>query len=348
MNCKGAAGLGVSANVRAAYGFLVDNYNDGDKIYFFGFSRGAYTARAIASMVCQLGLLTTRGMDNFSIVYKDFYNDQFVNYSEDRRQQLRFRPPLPRFTVEIIGVWDTVAFHKSWLGERFGEKLEFRNTILSTDVKCAFHALSLDEERTAYQPTLWHIPQENEGQELLQVWFSGVHTDVGGGAEDPRLSNISLAWMIAQCTKNKQLSVDIDYYLFDDPPRPREADTVPWATNLGKNSAWSIIGFLTSTFLGTSKRIPLAYRPTDNGLHITNEMIHESINDCNCAGQSPESIPWPCAPLRARRDADTWVLTDGHEIHLHQLGASHDDPSLDDPEKYMKGRIRTVHADRED
>lgn len=110
----------------------MDNYDEGDKIYFFGFSRGAYTARAIAGIVCELGLLTPRGMDNFATVYDDFYNRKLPVYNEDDRRQLGFRDPLPRFTVEIVGVWDTVGFYKPWLfGHWSGEKLEFRNTLLS-------------------------------------------------------------------------------------------------------------------------------------------------------------------------------------------------------------------------
>ncbi|KNG82213.1 hypothetical protein ANOM_009977 [Aspergillus nomiae NRRL 13137] len=327
------AGLGLSANVRAAYGFLVDNYNEGDKIYFFGFSRGAYTARAVAGLVCQWGLLTRRGMDNFPTVYKDFYQTKADDYTPEQRRSLGFRDPLPRFTVEIIGVWDTVAFHQTWLGGWVGEQLEFRNTMLSENVRYAFHALALDEERTAYQPTLWNLPKKSEGQELLQVWFSGVHTDVGGGGDDPRLANITLAWMIAQCMKDEQLSFDIEGYLFDLPPGPMVHEIEPWGTRLGKTETWGFTRSLEGVLGGVSIRTPLAYQPIDSG--ITHEAIHKSIDDRNLAGAGK----WPCSALRARKDADSWFLTDG--------GVILETPLLE-MEEYMKGRIRTVHVDQQD
>ncbi|RHZ66771.1 T6SS phospholipase effector Tle1-like catalytic domain-containing protein [Aspergillus thermomutatus] len=328
----GVAGLGVSANVRAAYGFLADNYTEGDRIYFFGFSRGAYTARAVAGLVCQWGLLTPRGMDNFALVYDDFYNHQITGYTPEKRKRMGFRDPLPRFTVEIIGVWDTVGFQKAWLGRDSGEKLELRNTVLHENVRCAFHALSLDEERTAFQPTLWHIPHKNEGQELLQVWFSGVHTDVGGGGENPRLSNITLAWMIAQCLKHGQLSFDIDEYLFDDPPLAQESETTPWATSLGKVNHSSLTRTLQGGLGGTSTRTPLGYNLVGKESDITNEVVHESVRDRNLA-------KWPCAALKGRHDGKSWDLASGKQIF--------EVPALP-TEKYMKGRIRTVHVTEED
>ncbi|KAI2895398.1 hypothetical protein CBS11852_4748 [Aspergillus niger] len=339
----GVAGIGISANVRAAYGFLVDNYDEGDKIYFFGFSRGAYTARAIAGIVCELGLLTPRGMDNFATVYDDFYNRKLPVYNEDDRRQLGFRDPLPRFTVEIVGVWDTVGFYKPWLfGHWSGEKLEFRNTLLSRKVKYAFHALALDEERTAYQPTLWHLPENAKGQELLQVWFSGVHTDVGGGGHDPRLANITLAWMIAQCTKHNQLSFDIEDYLFDRPPRPLKTDTAPWATALGKTSTGSFARTVKTILGGKSKRTPLQYRQVGDGdPQPTNEMIHVSIVDRVLSGNGnmARAVPWPSLVIRNPTPDQEWVLDGGGR--LMQM------PALRQ-ELFMKGRIRTVHVDEID
>jgi len=325
----GAAGAGLSANIRAAYGFLAENYDVNDKIYFFGFSRGAYTARAIAGLVTDLGILSCRGMDNFTTVYNEYYKKPgYKPYSAEQRRSLGFRDIIP--TVEIVGVWDTVGFHDFWFSRFFGEELEYRNTDLSPSIKYAFHALSLDEKRTAFQPTLWHLPEQRKGQELLQVWFSGVHTDVGGGADDPRLSNITLAWMIAQCTKHNQLSFDYDY-LFPAPPPNEEPDTIPWATSKGRNEKWGFVQYMEALFLGASRRTPLRYKP----LEFTNETIHESIKDRHCCGQATKHMHWPTKVLKSRRDADTWVLPGRDEIK--QVAAS-------DVEKYFKGRIRTVHA----
>lgn len=340
----GAVGLGLSANVRAGYGFLADNYNEGDQIYFFGFSRGAYTARAIAGLVLELGLLTSKGMDNFTIIYNDYYKHKAPSYSEERRRELGFRYPHPKIEVEIIGVWDTVSFHKlKWLGKLLGvrEEIEFANTTLHPHVKYAFQALSLDENRAAFQPVLWQIPEDRKDQELHQVWFSGVHTDVGGGATDPRLSNIPLAWMISHCQRTNLLSFDIESYLFSDPPKALESAAIPWATSLGAIfTPWSFSEWFELTFLGKCVRTPLAYKPL---LHlksgITNEKIHESVNDRNCFGPPAKSVLWPCRPLTARKNEQTYSLADEKEIVVVEAT---------DAEKFMKGRIRTVHPDRVD
>ncbi|KAL3471500.1 hypothetical protein BJX99DRAFT_266725 [Aspergillus californicus] len=335
----GVTGVGLSANVRAAYGFLAENYTDGDHIYFFGFSRGAYAARAVAGLVCQWGLLTPRGMDNFTNVYDDFYERKIEAYSEEKRRQLGFRPPLPRFTVQIIGVWDTVAFHKPWLGQWFGEQLEFRNTLLSREVKHAYHALALDEERTSFTPTLWHQPEDADGQELLQVWFSGAHTDIGGGASDPRLSNVPLAWMIAQCSKYNQLSFDIEGYLFDYPPGPIDGDKAPWPTALGPTPHGGFTRTVEGLVGGTSTRTPLAYDQPGPTQRATNEMIHVSIQDRVLKGKASGAVQWPSSVVFARQDSRTWELENGNEL-VETVAL--------DAEIFMKGRIRTVHVDEED
>jgi uncharacterized protein (DUF2235 family) len=114
----GATGIGVSDHVRAAYGFLAHNYNEGDQIYFFGFSRGAFTARAVAGLVTAVGLLTKQGMDSFSELYKLYYKDmdnkQDTVKPEVTPKQLEFYQKLQdrglihakaRYAVEIVGVW---------------------------------------------------------------------------------------------------------------------------------------------------------------------------------------------------------------------------------------------------
>jgi hypothetical protein len=137
--------------------------------------------------------------------------------------------------------------------------------------------------------------------------------------------------MIAQCTKQNQLSFDFDY-LFPDPSPQKEPDTTPWATSKGKNGSWGFIQYMEMLFLGTSRRKPLQYKP----LETTNEMIHESIRDRNCCGQAKKHKLWPTNVLKSRRDEETWVLPSCHE-ELKQVEAS-------DLEKHLKGRIRTIHA----
>lgn len=330
------SGAGLSANVRAAYAFLAENYDEGDQIYFFGFSRGAYTARAVAGLVADMGLLTSRGMDNFSIVYNDYYKHKKLSYDAKIREQLGFRPPLPRFTIQIIGVFDTVGFHDFHLtASLFGEKFELPNTILSRDVRYAFHALSLDEERAAFSPTLWHSPVKVPDQELLQVWFSGAHADIGGGEEDPRLSNITLAWMIQNCSKHGQLDFNLDY-LFDTPVPAVQDALVPWATCLGQEDHWKLAQYMEAFVFGKTVRAPLEYTNGIDQVGYTNEWIHESFKDRNIdkSDKSTSAFKyWPSKTVARRLDANVWLLKNKNEIRQINAG---------NMEMFLRGRIRTV------
>jgi hypothetical protein len=342
---KGLTGVGLSANVRAAYAFLAENYEPGDELFFFGFSRGAYTARAVAGLVADMGLLTPRGMDNFPIIYNDYYKLKKLAYSDEARLQLGFRDHLPRFTIRLIGVFDTVGFHDfKFTSKWFGEKFELPNTILSPDVRYAFHALSLDERRKAFVPTLWHTPKKIEDQELLQVWFSGAHADVGGGEEDPRLSDITLAWMISHASKDKQLEFDLEY-LFHNPARELEAAAVvPWATSLGQEEIYSFAQYLEVFLFGKCNRTPLEYVDGNDGVGYTNEWIHESVRDRRfdkfaekATGQIAKV--WPSKVI-VRRVAEKngsreWLLKNGRTIKEVEATGT---------ELFLKGRIRKVRA----
>lgn len=294
-------GEGLSANVRSAYGFLAHNYAPGDKMYFFGFSRGAYTTRSIAGLVAYLGLLSKRGMDSFPEIYDEYYNNlgkkpspELAPGLKDTLVQNGDLHPDAGDDIEIIGVWDTVGFH----GEFGGEKIEFYNTILSPKVSHGYHALALDETRLAFEPILWQIPDPpNPNQEMIQVWFSGVHTDVGGGYLDHHLSDISLMWMIAQCAKDNKLQFDDEGYLGD-----KKDPGTTWDTSLGEGKGNSSSGFtrvsdmikhlVEGKYLGPRKPKKL-----DN----TNEEIHLSIHDRDLSR-------WPCGPLSGLHGMTEWMV----------------------------------------
>ncbi|KAJ5084079.1 hypothetical protein NUU61_008658 [Penicillium alfredii] len=259
-------------------------------------------------------------MDNFTNVYNDFYNTRV--YALEQRRRLGLREPLPQLTVEIIRVWDTVGLQKAWLGRGSGERLELRNTVLHESVKYAFHALALDEEPKAFQPTVWNIPQKNEGQELLQVWFSRSIRML----EEATIPDCRISLKL----DDRMLSFDIDEYLFDHSPRP-EWDDAPWATSLGEVNHHSLGRAVQSWLSGKSNRTPLAYNPPGHEWHVTNEVLHESTKDHNLD-------KWPCPSLQERREDKTCALVDGKEI----VEAT----ALE--ERYMKGRIWTVHVHGED
>src|SRR5689334_11453401 len=178
----GGTGIGLSANVRAAYSFIVDNYLDGDEIFLFGFSRGAYTARSVAGLIGHVGLLRKRDMCNFDEVW-DYY--RLPRVQRDRLESAflaKFPDRVPREQVRIrcIGVWDTVGAlgipHSRFCRSEF----QFHDTNLSPRVDFAFQALAIDEQRAPFVPAIWKTTP-TPGQTVEQVWFAGVHSNIGGG-----------------------------------------------------------------------------------------------------------------------------------------------------------------------
>ncbi|MGA8247447.1 MAG: DUF2235 domain-containing protein [Nocardioides sp.] len=201
----GAFGSGLSANVRDAYHFLIDNYEDGDELWFFGFSRGAFTARSVAGLVRNCGVLRRHDLDRLDeayALYRARAESPRGTASTLFRHAYSYEP-----RVKFIGVWDTVGA----LGipvpttralqrvvAAFNHRWAFHDTDLSTHVEGAFHALAIDEQRKAFLPTLW-TQQPNAGSQVLeQVWFAGVHSDVGGGyrGAESGLSDVALLWMM--------------------------------------------------------------------------------------------------------------------------------------------------------
>ncbi|KAH8902545.1 hypothetical protein BR93DRAFT_988367 [Coniochaeta sp. PMI_546] len=230
----GAFGRGIAENVREAYAFICANYNDGDDIILVGFSRGAFTARSVAGMIGDLGLLTRAGMDDFYPIFKDMqnwrtpgYKDPFPNVpfpnkprgegAEDIYRQLLLDRGLTRVNqncgvgdlikVKAVGVWDTVGSlgipQISWLPKlsigAASKEYRFYDTNLSDRIEHAFQALALDEHRPPFSPAVWERSNANKHTtELRQVWFPGNHGNVGGGWQDAGIANMSLAWMMDQ------------------------------------------------------------------------------------------------------------------------------------------------------
>ncbi|KAK4197955.1 hypothetical protein QBC40DRAFT_308631 [Triangularia verruculosa] len=281
---QGNTGSGFVGNVIEAYNFIVNNYNLGDQIFCLGFSRGAYTARAVAGLVTDIGVIQPRDMQDFAELYNVYqaHSDNILfrkskawrEWVEGKRhfdpnqkglpkgwkqapsaweKRPHGAPPETTRWVEAVAVFDTVGSLVTV--EKFG----FHNVTLSPYVKNAYQALALDEHRKPFDPALWHLPPptvrpaagsnvaelkqrwrelrdmddateeqlveawENlvaaemyeelskRGAEpnLRQVWFPGVHVNMGGGSKDTleqrrgdfeQIAMITLMWMIEQLT----------------------------------------------------------------------------------------------------------------------------------------------------
>ncbi len=206
----GAFGDGLEDNIHEAYRFLVANYELGDEIFLFGFSRGAFTARSLAGMIRKCGILRREAADR----YRDATALYRTQEHPDDQGPVKFRQDFSlngsdSIKIKLIGVWDTVGslgIPLRGLRALTRQDYQFHDTELSGSVELAYHALAIDEHRAPFEPTLWAF-QPKPGQTIEQVWFCGAHSDVGGGYAENGLSDITLDWMIGKA-KTAGLALD--------------------------------------------------------------------------------------------------------------------------------------------
>jgi uncharacterized protein (DUF2235 family) len=193
----GVKGDGLEENIHDAYRFVVANYEQGDEVYLFGFSRGAFTARSISGMIRKCGILTRKRVEKYHEALATYHSDSHPDDAGPKAFRLENSiSPTDPIEIKFIGVWDTAGA----LGIPGGighdkHKFEFHDTGLSGSVKYAYHALAIDERRGPFQPTLWDYAPKPD-QKVEQVWFCGVHSDIGGGYPESGLSDIALQWMM--------------------------------------------------------------------------------------------------------------------------------------------------------
>lgn len=185
-----AFGYGISDNIADAYQFLMRIFAPGDRVYIFGFSRGAYTARALCGMLHILGLLTegNEGLIPYAIRMIKQKNIDFGVAADFKKTFSRECKP------HFVGVWDTVS-SVGWVYEA----VYFPGTKAThnPDLRTARHAISIDERRAFFRQNLFGEPNDAQ-QDIKEVWFAGVHSDVGGSYPEAQsqLSKIALRWMV--------------------------------------------------------------------------------------------------------------------------------------------------------
>jgi uncharacterized protein (DUF2235 family) len=198
----GAMGEGLFKKIQDNYGFLANVWDPGDQVYLFGFSRGAYTARSVGGMIARFGV-PTKNFDNETVKkIFDAYRETDETKRAAMRDALAAQYGLTDVSVAMIGVWDTVGslgipglLFSIFDQKRYG----FLDTTLHPCVQKAFHAVCIDERRAQFMPTLWTNAdgsyRANDAQ-VTQVWFPGVHCDVGGSYAESQLSDIAMRWMM--------------------------------------------------------------------------------------------------------------------------------------------------------
>jgi uncharacterized protein (DUF2235 family) len=234
----GALGYGLKRNVIALYCFLCRHYNEGDQIYAFGFSRGAFTIRVLAAMVGSQGLVPWTGSEselqrNAKAAYRNYrygygtLNNLILVWPLRKlrdgivalRNALRGYEPYvsvrernAKPNIHFLGLWDTVDAYGLPLYEMtravhlFFWPLTFPNRDLSDRVNRACHALAIDDERTTFHPLLWNEDKEPQAgsiqkERLSQVWFAGMHSNVGGGYPDDAMANVPLKWIMDEAAR---------------------------------------------------------------------------------------------------------------------------------------------------
>ncbi|CEL59217.1 hypothetical protein RSOLAG1IB_03150 [Rhizoctonia solani AG-1 IB] len=195
-----ARGTATGSKIRDAYNFIAQNYMEGDKIYLFGFSRGAYTARKVAGLVCKLGLLSARQMGKF------FHYWSALDRGDSSLEIISGR----RAPIEFLGVWDTVGSVYEDLVAPKVNALTLVDSELPEGVKVARHALSYHENRKEFLPT--PFANYSSDRDVKQVWFPGVHSDVGGSYKEHLIADITLCWMAGEAM-NVGLTIDEEFLL---------------------------------------------------------------------------------------------------------------------------------------
>ncbi len=346
-----ATGWGLDQNVKEAYRFLVDNfqpgepgeardYPDSDRIYIFGFSRGAYTARVLAGFIHSLGL-----MSGYHVNLIDYAYNTYKGISESEQQAggtsadnvdwdapsafktmrlyertlQTYRPP-----IKLLGLFDTVSSVIVW-GKWRPQLLTLPFTDRNPSVEVVRHALAIDERRTMFNPLPWRPGQDYWGnpfrppnpppQDFKEVWFAGVHGDVGGGYPEAESGaiKIPLAWMIDETRRTGLLYNEAsvaELVLGRNPGKTyvRPEPTAPLHDSM--NWAWKLLEYVPRRVPVTSWRkrgdTTRIYLPrADRRFIPEGARIHQSVS--NRLSSDTASPPYAPPNLPPRYVTEPWL-----------------------------------------
>ncbi len=278
---KGLAfGAGLLDNVADAYRYLMNNYADGDEIYLFGFSRGSYTARVLGGVLRMFGLLCPGNEGHIPYVMRMYAkrrreaNRETASVGVDEQFKYIFSRDV---TLHFVGVWDTVS-SVGWIYDPVRLPFTGNNPIIKTGRQ----AVSAHERRCMYLPMLWGAPEPH--QDMKQVWFTGVHSDVGGSYPETQsqLSKLSLEWMLHEAAQaglkvNPKKALCVLGKAPSCPPLPEYVPAKPdGMMHPSLKGAWWMLELLPHRYeenpgkaTGVRWRIPLgAYRRIPDGAVI--------------------------------------------------------------------------------
>ncbi|KAG7115356.1 hypothetical protein HYQ45_016338 [Verticillium longisporum] len=295
---SGGLGWGVDHDICQVYDFIANNYVPDDELFFFGFSRGAFTVRSIAGLVCDVGVLSGVHMSRFGEMWSAYRanngGEPFKNsvWYRDNEKELELGKEV---RVKFVGVWETVGALgiPEWplvrglekIGVAVNGQYAFHNTRLSKGVDYAYQALAIDEQRLTFPPTMWHDAIGSPAIELQQCWFPGVHGNIGGQASGPggdheEIGHITFAWMADNVSGMLTFDEDAISGVIEQHRRALNANGIPRGWGCGKIVS-NFAGLQGAFFrlLGQQDRTPGAY-PRDSGDGAggaTNECFHPIV-----------------------------------------------------------------------
>jgi uncharacterized protein (DUF2235 family) len=291
-------GIGFARNMLDCYQFIFEQYEAGDHIYLFGFSRGAATVRSLSAFIELFGILPHSRKDLIAEAFEIYKirtkNDeaeaglQFdqrkkLNRREEKAKEFIDRHHTMWTRVKFLGVWDTVAA-LGMSGSLLDMAIDriwphtFHNYNLCPGVDYARHALSIDEERKTFHPQLWAPLRTGENPDRLkQVWFCGVHTDVGGGYPEEELSFYSLQWMIREAREKGLL-------IHEDSPAWKKFQQVKY--NIEGVMHNELLGFKGRLFRRATRTWPSEF----GAVRLHESVLSRKKNNAN--RDAPDYKPW--------------------------------------------------------
>ena len=287
------SGMGIAKNIYECYEFIFNNYMAGDNIFLFGFSRGATTVRSLSAFIHLFGILPKSRPELIKQAYK-IYKISDNKKRKEQAEDFVSRHHNQWCKVKFLGVWDTVDA----LGVPLFNKLNFiidwipffkhkyHNLVLSESVENARHALAIDDERITFHPKLWD-KEIKDYQTMKQIWFCGMHTDVGGGYREQQLSDIPLLWMTMEAKK-----IGLRIY-------PKHKVKVnPEPNGFMHDSRKGFPGILFQ------KRIRFWNSETHGNPVVHQSVLMRKLNNQN--QKNPEYKPWILNPEKYKYEVELW------------------------------------------
>lgn len=323
----GGWGRGVGQNVCQAYEWLVENFEFGDEIFIFGFSRGAFTARSLAGFIAMCGLIKPGGALGVNQLYDRYRREpdrtiykllQTTDYSHEEKWMLKYSRAVP---IQMVGVWDTVGalgvpmFHIPGISS---STLGFFHTGLRQSIKHGFHAVAIDEHRKKFAPTLWTIktlsdavPKSRAIDSVEQRWFIGAHANVGGGCYNDLLAQIPLRWIMRKATRSgltfrNDIEIDGDEFVASVSDSFRE--------------------FLHGAYSLCSKRF---YRPIGAAPMAVPDGIHTNVNETIDGSVFKR---WRKDSTYRPPNLSQWAKDRGVDLNQLEKAVRADDPTISVPD----------------